>query len=369
MCRCARLLVVPLFVLPFGGDAQLALTQGDLPHIGSSYTVNVDVDPVAGMAITPPGADMQHWDLAGLLTAERHNSFLLVAPNTVQGYEEHLGATHAILRTRDVGGITATKGQFFKADSDGLFYIGHTTTFDTIAETEGEYDDWLVVPAPFSLGSALHVDGHIVEVKVHHPDLMLPAEMKVRRRSRDYVGDAWGMLSTPAYPTEVEVIRVKEFNAVSIDSLYLDYSTTGNGPWFLVDVDTTKHNTRYAFYKRGDPSLVMSVGMQRNDSIINRVKYVAVGPDPIISVDDPDGGLFLFPNPCSTGDLLVTLAEGKAERVVVRSADGRLVDDIGMEANAQFKYRLPLLANGCYALTCFSAKGNELATGKFVVAH
>ncbi|MEO8069085.1 MAG: hypothetical protein ABI599_15415 [Flavobacteriales bacterium] len=370
MWRRVVLSVGPVFVLQYLSNAQVVITQGDLPHIGSSYTVNVDIDPLAGIAITPPGPDMQHWDFADLLSAERNNSFVLVAPGAVQGFQDHPGATHAILRTRDVGGITATKGQFFRADSDGLFYIGHTTTFDTIAETEGEYDDWLVVPAPFSFGSALHVDGHIVEVKVHHPGLMLPAEMKVRRRSRDYLSDAWGTLSTPAYPMGMEVIRVKEFNAVSIDSLYLDYSTTGNGPWFLVDVDTTEHNTRYAFYKRTDPSLVMSLGMQRNDSVVTRVKYVAVGPDPIISVDDPDGGLFLFPNPCSSGDLLVTLAEGKAERVILRGADGRMVDDISMEADAQFKYRLPLLlANGCYSLTCFSAKGNELATGKFVVAR
>lgn len=355
--------------LPAWCSAQVAITQGDLPFVGSSYTVNVDTDPVPGIMITPPGADMQFWDFAGSLSAERDNSFLLVAPAQVLGFQDHPGATHATLRTRDIGGVTALKGQFFQSRPDGLFYIGHTTSFDTVADTEGDYEDWLVVPAPFSYDSTLHVDGHIVEVKVHHPDLMLPAEKKVRRRSRDYSSDAWGILSTPAYPEGVEVIRVKEFNAVSIDSLYLDYSNSGNGPWFLVDVDTTEHNIRYGFYKHSDPCLVMSMAMEPNDTVVARVKFIATGPEPWIPVNDPDNGLFLFPNPFAYGDLLITLAEGKAERVVLRAADGRIVDDFTLEADAQFRYQVPVVANGCYEITCFSAKGNELASGKFVVAR
>ena len=369
MRHCCDPIAISLFVLPICGSAQVAITQGDLPHVGSSYTVNVDVDPDTAIVVTPSGPDGQHWNYAALLSAERNNSFVLVAPQEVQGFQDHPGATHATLRTRDVGGITALKGQFFQSSPEGLFYIGHSTSFDTIADREGEYDDWLVVPAPFSYGSTLHVDGHIVDVKVSHPDLMLPAEMRVRQRSRDYMSDAWGLLSTPAYPDGMEVIRVKEFNGVSIDSLYLDYTNTGNGPWFLVDVDTVQQNIRYAFYKHTDPCLVMSMSLRSDDSTVARVKYVAVGPEPLIPVNDPDGGLFFFPNPYSYGDLLVTLSDGKAERVVVRDADGRIVDEMTLEPDAQFKYLVPALANGIYELTCFSLKGNELATGKFVVAR
>jgi hypothetical protein len=363
---------IPLVVvvcLPAWMLGQVALEHDDLPSVGSSYSLHVDKDPVTGLSITPASDEAQFWDFAPLLEPERDNDFLMVAPEFVQGVADHPGATHATVRTRHIGDYTAIKGQFFKAEPYGLFYIGHTTTFDTVADLEAEYEDWLVVPAPFTFGTTLHIEGDIVEVMVHHPDFNLPAEKKVRKRSRDYLSDAFGTMTTPAYPAGVEVIRVKEYNAVSIDSLYLNYDGDADGPWQLVEVDTIEHNLRYAFYKVGDPCLVVSMGMEPNDTVVARAKYVSVGPEPYIPVNDPDGGLFLHPNPIASGQMLATLADGKAERVAVHDAQGRLVDGFTLAAARQFLYSPLHLANGSYRLTCFSGKDKPIATGTFVVAQ
>ncbi len=265
--------------------------------------------------------------------------------------------------------ITSTIGAyqisvFYNNEPDGLTVLGSYFELTDFFSVTNTVEDGIQFPVPFTLGTVLTQNTISNTLIVYAQSLALPAELQRFHTTETITGDAYGTLSTPAWPGGVAVVRARNQNMGGVDSTFTDASGTGSGPWVLVEASTSTVETpSYSYYREGVPAFVMSVN---ND--LSYATYYGNSLTTGIDTDDLDHTAQVFPNP-SNGSVTILVAGASATSLEILDISGRVQATYSIQGVDRINVMTGGWASGTYMYRCLDRAGTRVHHGKFLVAR
>ena len=340
--------------------AQPTITQAHLPVAGHTYTVYTDTIGGAGFTPTAPSSSAQTWDYTNAFTVAITEQLSFVSPAGLPGASLYPMADLATTTTASGYQISA----FYDNAVDGLSALGSYFELTDVFTVTNTVTDGVQFPVPLTLGTTLTQTTSSSTLVVYAPGLSLPAELQRFETTGTLTGDAYGTLSTPAWPVGVQVVRVRSQNMMEVDSSFTDASGTGNGPWVFAETNTSGMQTpSYDYYRAGVPSFVMSV----NNDQTNATYY-----GNSVSTDIADNGSVqaaqLFPNPAN-GSISIVPGTNRASTLEIVDLSGRVQATYSIQGIDRVNVITEGWASGTYVYNCLDIDGVSLHRGAFLVAH
>jgi hypothetical protein len=304
-------------------------------------------------AITPPGASEQTWDYATAFDIADVANLIWMSPTFFPVYEQFPDA--------NLGLVGNNGPNFFRSASSGLYYSGvyeAEVPFTSIShQTDG-----LWMPTPFTYGSIRTLSNTYTGITVYQTG---PAEMGVIHINGTFECDAWGTMSTPAYPSGTNVLRIKRTYESAVDSSFTDDTGTGNGPWVLTDVEFGSGGISYQFVRDAAPYPVMDSDTQGTQVSF----YSDAGNIGMEDFENAPRVAVVYPVPSSDDMMHIALNNAAVSTVEISDASGRGLRTIGTRGADVLNIGTEGWAAGTYLFRCFARDGSMLDRGRFVIVH
>lgn len=335
------------------GKAQITITAGDLPTVGSNFITGSDT--VYSDIISPGGA-AQVWNYSQLVNHVQDTLAFQSAAGTPY-LSSFPGATLAANNPLD------SVWAYFLSNSNGLYLKGAYTY--SVAGFGGASNVALVynpaqiyIPTPFTYGSTRN------EVSRFQLDLtsMSPSIRIVHRTETTLNGDGYGGLTTP-YATYANTIRIKSVE-LSYDSVYVDIFGIG---FYTLAQTSQSQVSSYRWYKNGNPSLVLSLNADSLATNVFGADFLVVpGATGINALADQEA-IKAYPNPAS--DILVVdiPKELKSESTLqIYNNAGQLINTVPINDLDRYMLDVKQYPAGLYS---FILTGTKTYSSRFVVQH
>lgn len=339
---------------------QPTITQSHLPVAGHSYTTYNDTIGGAAFTATAPGGSSQTWDYTDVFTVHTTEERLFVPPAGLAG---------ALLYPMSDLAITSTLGEylinvFYNNEPDGLTLLGSYFGLTDVFSVTNTVVDGGQFPVPLTLGTVLTQNTISTTLIVYDAGLGLPAELQQFHTTGTITGDAYGTLSTPAWPGGVEVVRVRTQKMMEVDSTFTDATGTGNGPWVFVETNTSPVQApSYDYFREGVPTFVMSVN---NDQ--SYATYYGNSLTTGIATNDLDHTAQVYPNP-SNGSVSIMVVGANATSLEIIDISGRVQATYSIKGVDRINVMTENWAGGTYTYRCLDSAGALVRHGKFLVAR
>lgn len=331
--------------LPFATLAQITITQANLPQPGAEWVIYSETDENPLFIPTPAGGN-QTWNWTNALSTEESFTSQWASPGSFNGSGEFPSATLAI-GDGDYAG-------FYRADATGLYTLG--------GNDGSRVQNGLVLPTPFTAGG--NRTAAEVFSSLFFPGGGQAAYKFISHRTLIYTCDAWGTLSTPAFPGGVNVLRITQTEVAGPDSSFTDASGTGSGPWVLMNADEGGDvSVSYTFVQNGNPVMV---AWTSDDGY---AEYYAAGSGTSVPEQHVVETPMAFPVPSMDGRVIIRPNTKAAVRVEVLNALGEVLHSINAQGVDLIQLGTQGYAPGTYLFRCLDAAGTPVGQGRFIVGH
>lgn len=345
-------------------QAQITITSTYLPQIGDEIISHIDTNPSPGWYPTPGSGTAQTWDFTQSFNVDSVDTAIYVDPSGLGGVAAYPMANLGMVRSHD--GIV--ENHFFSATNAGLMQLGMWVNMLSIYTITLTFN-WIMWPTPLSYGMDQTIPQHWVTTGVVDPSL----DEDANRTTSDWTQwlniDAFGTLNTPAYPNGVQVLRMRSgWSGMRTDSIYVDESGTGNGPWVLDEVDTTSEPAPYRidFLQASDHMLVASLSCDPVTHEVTSAVYVDGSGGSGIADFEATPTLGISPVPASSGNVWVDVPNGSTKQLVVRDVAGRMVQRYSVPGTTRFALPIDDFPVGPYTVEALGSAGERLAIGRLV---
>lgn len=340
--------------------AQPTIQQMHLPQAGQVYTQYTDTIGGAAFTPTPASNSAQTWNYVNAFTVHETFSQQFLSPAGLSGSANFPNATLATQLAQDGLEIVI----YYRALPAGLYGEGLYFNFPDLLTTTTTMQNALQLPTPFTLGTDITTNSVQTAISVYAPGIPFPASMTRTYVSEQIVGDAYGTLSTPAYPAGVQVVRMKNQTLSMVDSTFSDASGTGNGPWVFEETNTsTPDAPSYTFYAAGTPTFVMSLnsGGQRATYFGNSITPTSVAENEI-SME-----ALAYPNP-SNGAVTIVSSGANVQSLEITDAAGRICATYPVNGADRINIMSEGWAAGPYTYRLLNAQGAAVYQARFIIA-
>lgn len=363
--RFTNLLVLKSFLLVLfallmnGANAQITVTQSDMPSTGDSIRRSTNISTF-GADYTSAGANYS-WDFTGLFPlAQTVNNYVSVSsvpffyqlvfiPNVVANLASPIDTFNLI-----PGLVVADPYIFYKKSSSSYNDVGFAVTINSIPLPIKYDTPDILYKLPMAYGNA---DSSNSGFQLGVPDLGF---VGIERKRVNHV-DGWGELKTP-FGT-FDVIRLKS-QVFETDTIYIDSISFGT---------TLQRNyTEYKWLGNGFDAPLLQV---TEEGLIVTVAYLDSLRDITLGIEKPviaKSDLNITPNPVSgQAKISISSAETGFVNVSVYNISGIKVTDLLNERINQETKSISFnaldyqLTSGIYFLKMISDK--EVVTRKFVI--
>ncbi len=335
-------------------SAQITITGSDLPQAGDEWGLYTDADGGAAFAITPPGPNPQTWNYANAFDNLSTFGFQWQVAASVPG--------SGLFPNADLGIDYEGYSSFLAAESDGLYNVGGYFSLPDFTDTEHATGD-LILPVPFTSGGVRTAASISTTITVF--DSGSPAMKSVRRRGLTYTCDAFGTMMTPTYPSGTEVLRIEVLRGASTDSIFLDMTGLGNGPWTFSEVNENPGNTSHLFFGNGATPIVADIAAGG----LSATYYSDALPEAIAENGSRVREILAYPVPSSNDMVHIPIGGSDIHSLEVVNAVGGLVRRINVHGTDLVNLATGQLAPGPYSFRCLNEHGAAVGQGRFVVAR
>lgn len=353
MKKITTLIFLGLFSVSFITEAQISLTQADMPFAGLTYITFQDTTSFT----SPGGAGAgQTWDFSNLTSQNEPDTISYILPATTP-YDDlfpssNLAGTHSAmpwgmnyeLYTYYNSGSTAFTGQgaVVAYSYDGTSVI----ITSLISPSASEFN------LPFNYNNSFTDVHTITSTAVYSPPIGFDSVRTIQHSVYSTIADGWGTIITP-YST-YSTLRLKT-TGNGQDSTF--YHTPGQG-WSFGETETYLTDTYYKWWGNGIGIILI---MNTRNSAYNYYDYTITKSLLPVSVHDNTlrNTVNVFPNPAS--DILFIQSNGRIQNVTC-------LNSLGQNVKVRFKENsidISALEKGFYFLNIISQNG-EIETGKFI---
>ncbi len=308
------------------GNAQVTITENDLPEAGYTYLVGNDtVNPVA---LGTPSAIAQNWDFSALTnqypTVPTYDSTKLTPYAADFAASTHYTYGPAAMYSGFYGG--APVGQqgmdngymFWRRDNTGFWIVGFRSDNGTYANknvlnTEQE----LLIGTPVTYGGAFNNTGKWSIL--FNQDATNYDTLYVNRADKILTADAFGSITTP-FGTFNNVLRIHE----QIEQYDSAYAFMGASLLYAIEI---KHETknRYTWWSNTVNYPVCIVHADASNNVTAVEWYQGEGITSVQQARD-ESLVSVFPNPASNYlQVRTQTAHSGLCRFVLYDASGRMV--------------------------------------------
>ncbi len=330
-------------------NAQLTLTQANMPAIGTKAVVSTDTLP----SVTPGNAGpSQTWNYSALKN-NTVSSILFVNPTSTP-YSSTFPSANLADSTIGTPGY--------------IYFIVNSGVFEGVGAVQGfmGYKAAVAINPPIvqlPLSATYNTtDGGIssgsTKLAITYTGID-SGKVKLYVMYSDTV-DAYGVMTTPYAPGGDTVLRQKH-HEMDIDSIWVHSSFLHT--WTFFTAMTTYNNT-YRFYTDKVQYTFVSLNM---DSAFTNVKSVQWfnGVDAGINEVSQSGNTVVYPNPCNT-QITFKCSAPDAKQVSVFDIAGRQLSTQEIK-NGLLNLNTSAFSNGMYFYKISDISGNVLDRGKFLV--
>ena len=251
---------------------------------------------------------------------------------------------------------------FYNVGLDGLSVVGSYYTDNDLVRIQYS-EGGLVLPTPFTMNSTRSTEVVITTVVI--PGNGNDASRSVSYQTSDFNCDAWGTLTTPAYPLGASVLRI-HLNTVHImDSTFTDASGTGNGPWTFTSTQALGDTSSwYLYVQNGLPAVVAETSGDGDYALYNS----STSQTGVLNGTMEPTEALAYPVPSLTGMVSIRPNEVAAVRVEILNATGEVVNRLNTQKVDIIHLNTADYAVGAYHFRCFNVQGEVVGQGQFVVA-
>lgn len=337
----------------FGTQAQITLTQSDMPKIGDAFQIAGDNAPTV---MPGPSGTNKTWNLSAL-----HNNgidtFSFAAIYAVPYNADFPGANLA--EVINLSGYPIYS--YYNSSSSSLttlgivwpgFTIGLTNPAQTIMSLPATYGtNWVTTYKNINYYSSYTV-GYDSSKEVQHAI------------DADTI-DGWGSITTPA-ATYSKVLREKSITTIISDSTYYRDSATHIWHFETTNPAGVPSETFY-WYANGIGSPVAELGLDTVGKMVHTAEYLYKNITGIAQVKNNSSAL-VYPNPASSSINIVVKSSTQNGYVKVMDITGREVGNSEL-TYGRVQLNTSTYASGMYIYLITDMNGNLLDKGKFTVTH
>lgn len=349
-------LTAVFMLLPTVALLQPTIQQAHLPQPGHVLTVNLDNQGGAQFIPTAAGAAPQTWNYVNAFGGTTMDQFEFVTPTGLPGAAAFPNATLA--RPGELIGSQFVS--YFSAGPDGFKVEGYYFNEPGSSTVTSTHVNNIQIPVPFTYGTNVNVNAIQTEITITPGQ---PAERHRRYTERSLIGDAHGTITTPEWPLGVEVVRLRYQEFTTVDSLFLDMSGSGNGPWVFQDVETWESpSVTYNFLRAGAPMFVMDVEDDGSfaayyGSTVTSVAENRKMPSAQVSPNPTHGPLTIYPNILGV------------HQIEILDLTGQMIGSYPIQGADRLNVMTDSWSAGPYIYRCLDSNGSAVSHGRFVVVH
>lgn len=340
-------------LMVFYADAQITVTQSDLPAAGWGFINATDTNYSASV---PAGGAGQSWNYAGLLNASQDSLLFINAAGTPYAGQFPL----ANLATNDP---QTGAWAYFISNSTGLYLNGGTVPqFGSPLV----YDPaQMFIPVPLTYGNTYsgYSRAQIDTTLTVGPNTY-PARF-VMYTNITVNADGYGTLILPTGTTN-NTLRVKHIS-LTTDSIYVDLGAGWQPLPFYTP--TQRQTTNFRWLRNGGGTLLLEIQADSLGQTANRSSYLLffaiVGVNEITNNDL----IKTFPNPASDR-IRFGFDENPDEKRTLTILDplGKKMEEYDITGMNSFTMATSHLPDNIYFYTVKDTNGN-LSSGRFTVVH
>jgi hypothetical protein len=325
------------------------ITQQHLPQAGNVLMRYVNPGGPQ-FAATPASADPQYWNYAASFNGWTLHPLEYIAPDGLAG--SWLFPEASLASLIEYPGYSEVA--YYSNGPVGFRPEGIYTTMS--GETQlVTFHDHVEIPVPFTYGTTFSTPSLTVTIGETG---MFPS-MTRRWTPRTVSGDAFGIITTPAYPEGVEVVRLRTETGVAVDSLFIDTTMTGNGPWLFVEESFVPINyVHYHFLRSAQPPYVMFVA--ENGDLAT---YYGPVSTTILSDSEPQRSLIIYRD----ADVIGIKPPSNTTQVRIIGIDGKNIYSLPCKKGERLDILTYNLAAGTYLVNCLSHEGISTGHEKFTL--
>lgn len=343
------------------GNAQITVTQSDLPTIGSNWASINDNTTQPGATLSAPGGN-QNWDFSSGWTVTDTTITQFVSPNGLTGFSSFQNANLGV--TNPSAGVD--NNFFYRSTSSGLFIEGFYQNYTGLLAATITGTNYLVLPTPMSYGTNVTFIRTFTQVIIYDSSIAQPAEKSVNTEYGSFVCDAWGSLITPVQTANV--LRVLENVTGQVDSSFID--STGTGTNFAYTSSTTNGasvNYSYTFVKNGPGIIAMTF---KADTLTGAITYGSYFDINITGIKTPttNAKADVFPNPAS-GMVNFKTDGNTGNHLTVFDATGRENWNYDLSGVSLLTVSTARFINGIYVYRITDNNGALIKTGKLTIQN
>ena len=336
-------------------NAQITLTQSNLPVAGSAFILGADTTYSAN--ITPGGAS-QNWDYSSLVNASQDTmGFVAISSSPY--------ASSFPLANLAANSVKDSIWTFFINNSSGFYINGAypygTTGIAGVTNTALVYNpSQIFAPVPFTFGNTRSdVSRFRIDIDTLSQHLRL-----VHRTESALEADGYGSLTLPngTYPN---TLRIKTISTV-YDSLFVDL--LGIGFYTLLNSSVTQ-SSNYRWFRNTQPAYLLGLDGDSLGNIMNSSEYLLNGTSTGIEQQAGSANaVAVYPNPAATQINFILPETVKANTFIkVYNAEGQLVRETLIEGLSGYGFGTSTMENGLYFYSIIGSDQNYI--GRFVISH
>lgn len=348
--------MILLGIYAHAAEAQITITQADMPVPGQALVSHNDTAGPTNMIISPPG-DNQVWNYASGWVIGSTNNLVYQAPENVNG--------SALFPTATVGISTSQNGF-----STNFFYRLTPGSFDVLGGTlSGSFSTSTItfptgntaIQLPLSYGQSFSFTRREVVINSYTIPGFYPVKIS-NHTTGTTTCDAWGSLTTPA--GTAQVLRIKTRITNELDTQYVDSTNTGNNWEFFNTTSGAPPYSSFAYYRNGTPSIVMSLKADNASGVIDLDSYSSFTP--ALTNDIRQEEPLFYPNPAANWFRLIN---NNPENVLVRITDlsGKMVHSCNISGVSLVQINTEGLNPGLYLVEVCDANGGVTRSAKCMV--
>ena len=334
-------------------DAQITVTQADLPVVGLAFTTAVDTNYVS---VIPAGGAGQTWNYSGLLNFDQDTVGFIPAAGTP------FAAQFPTANLATYSPSTANYA-YFTSNSSGFYQNGVTDSAITggvLAYNPAN----LFIPVPFTYNDTRTSNAR-AEILASITDSTGTVNVRITHNvESNFLCDGWGTLQLPN-ATHNNTLRVR-VTEQAIDSLFIDLTGLGFYIFFGADTSTTI-NYRWigngpAAYLLGIEADSLGTSSVSSEYLLN---YIVLGTQ---NIGADLNRVQTYPSPAADRVHFKWNSNLNPTGLVVSDATGRVVMNAEMRGMSTLDVPVSGMANGIYYYQLKLDNGT-MEKGKFMVAH
>ncbi len=336
-------------------NAQITLTQNDLPVVGSAYILGTDT--LYSSTITAGGPN-QNWDYSNLINGGQDSLAFLATSASPYASSFPLAnmAAHSQVDSLWTFFINTPTGFYV----NGAFAYGSSGA-GGVSNVPLIYNpSQLFEPAPFTYGNTRN---DVSRIKIDLDTLGQHIRF-IHRTVSVFNADGYGSLILPN-ATYANTMRIKTIATV-YDSVFVD--ALGIGFYTLIN-STVSQSSNYRWFRNGQPAYLLGLDGDSLGIAINYSEYLLNNSS--TGIAQPTAtimSVLVYPNP-AIGQVNFVFPEMIKDNTALKiyDAQGRLVHETEVDGITGYGFSTNNMENGLYF---YSVTGSEIKyNGRFVILH